>query len=59
MQSLFGFVSGASAEVEIALQDDEKRKQVSFKGGDRPCPLYFDGESVAGKVNYWLIASYK
>ena len=50
-QSFFGF--GQSAEVEIALANSENRKQVDVKNEDgkkEKLFLYYDGETVAGKV---------
>jgi vacuolar protein sorting-associated protein 26 len=47
-------LGAAACEVKITLQNEEKRKQISFKEArDKviECPLYFDGESVRGKVN--------
>lgn len=52
MQSLFGFVT--SAEIEIALTDEHKRKLIESKGDKVSHPLYFDGESVSGKVQIRL-----
>ncbi|KAI8901129.1 vacuolar protein sorting-associated protein 26-domain-containing protein [Globomyces pollinis-pini] len=54
MQSLFGFV-GSSADIEIALLDEDKRKFVETKSDERLShPVYFDGESVTGKVQIRL-----
>ena len=50
-QSFFGF--GQSAEVEIELANSENRKQVDVKNEDgkkEKLFLYYDGETVAGKV---------
>lgn len=50
--SFFGF--GQSAEVEIALANSENRKQVDVKNEDgkkEKLFLYYDGETVAGKVH--------
>lgn len=50
-QSFFGF--GQSAEVEIALANSGNRKQVDVKNEDgkkEKLFLYYDGETVAGKV---------
>ncbi|KAJ3311748.1 hypothetical protein HDV04_003760 [Boothiomyces sp. JEL0838] len=52
MQSLFGFV-GPNAEIEVVLNDEDQRKQIETKDKIN-CPLYFDGESVAGKVQVRL-----
>lgn len=52
-----GFFSsfGQSAEVEIKLNDVEGRKTVEYKTSeqepkDNRIPLYYDGETVSGKV---------
>ncbi|XP_020612585.1 vacuolar protein sorting-associated protein 26B-like [Orbicella faveolata] len=50
--SFFGF--GQSAEVEIELANSENRKQVDVKNEDgkkEKLFLYYDGETVAGKVH--------
>ena len=47
MQSLFGLVS--QPQVEISLSDENVREMHSIKGG-KAFPLYYDGESVTGKV---------
>lgn len=50
--SLFGF--GQSAEVEIQLSNSANRKQVDVKNEDGKKErlfLYYDGETVSGKVN--------
>lgn len=51
LQSFFGF--GQSAEIEIELNGADKRKQVDVKNEDgkkERLYLYYDGESVTGKV---------
>ncbi|KND02232.1 retromer subunit PEP8 [Spizellomyces punctatus DAOM BR117] len=51
MASLFGL--GSSADIEVVLNDEDKRKLVEVKvDKDKKAkyPLYFDGESVSGKV---------
>ncbi|KAJ3322181.1 Vacuolar protein sorting-associated protein 26B [Boothiomyces sp. JEL0866] len=52
MQSLFGFV-GPNAEIEVVLNEEDQRKQIENKDKIN-CPLYFDGESVTGKVQVRL-----
>lgn len=50
-QSFFGF--GQSAEVEILLDGQETRKTAEIKtedGKKERYYLYYDGETVAGKV---------
>ncbi|KAK3702954.1 hypothetical protein QZH41_002862 [Actinostola sp. cb2023] len=50
--SFFGF--GQSAEIEIVLNGADKRKQVDIKNEDGKKErlfLFYDGESVTGKVN--------
>lgn len=45
---------GASAEISISLEDQEKRKKVDVKneeGKKEKLPLYYDGESVSGQVS--------
>ena len=51
---LQSFLFGQSAEISIELDDQEKRKKVDVKneeGKKEKLPLYFDGESVSGKVS--------
>jgi hypothetical protein len=49
MQSLFGFAS--TAEIEIALSEENSRQMIGKKGEvNSRYPLYFDGESISGKV---------
>lgn len=53
MASFFGFAS-APVDVEIRLNGEDDRKQVEAKGDhDKKelCPVYYDGESVDGKVS--------
>lgn len=50
--SFFGF--GPSADIEILLDGNETRKTAELKledGRKERFPLYYDGESVSGKVN--------
>jgi hypothetical protein len=47
MQSLFGLVP--TPDIEISLEDENKRKLVESKEKSLQ-PLFFDGESVTGKV---------
>lgn len=52
MQSFFGF--GQSADVEIVLDGVENRPLAEIKAEDgkkERHPLYYDGESVTGKVS--------
>lgn len=49
---MFGFV-GPNAEIEVVLNEEDQRKQIETKDKIH-CPLYFDGESVAGKVQVRL-----
>lgn len=56
--SFFGF--GQSAEIEIQLNDVEGRKTVEYKSSEQEVkesrvPLYYDGETVSGKVCTRLI----
>ncbi|KAJ3107217.1 hypothetical protein HDU97_004637 [Phlyctochytrium planicorne] len=51
MASLFGL--GTSADIEVVLAGEDQRKQVEVKVDKEKkgkFPLYFDGESVGGKV---------
>lgn len=51
MESLFGLNIGA--EIQIVLKDEESRKTIETKvdkNNRKTYPLYFDGESVSGKV---------
>ncbi|XP_018328652.1 vacuolar protein sorting-associated protein 26B-like [Agrilus planipennis] len=53
--SFFGF--GQSAEVDIYLDGQETRKKVEVKGEDNKKELlylYYDGETISGKVNVSL-----
>ena len=48
------FLFGQSAEVAIELDGEDKRKKVDVKneeGKKEKLALYFDGESVSGKVD--------
>lgn len=54
MASFFGFAS-APVDVEIRLNGEDDRKQVEAKGDQDKkelCPVFYDGESVEGKVRY-------
>ena len=51
-QSFFGL--GQGAEIKIELSDADKRKKVDVKneeGKKEKLPLYYDGESVSGRVS--------
>ncbi|KAI9102470.1 vacuolar protein sorting-associated protein 26-domain-containing protein [Phlyctochytrium arcticum] len=51
MASLFGL--GSSADIEVVLEGEDKRKLVEVKVDKErksKYPLYFDGETVSGKV---------
>jgi vacuolar protein sorting-associated protein 26 len=53
MASLFASFSAAPVEVEIKLAGEDERKQVEVKGDKDQkvmCPVFYDGESVAGQV---------
>lgn len=53
--SIFGF--GQSAEIDIVLNDAESRKKAEHKSEDGKKDKYFlfyDGETVSGKVNVTL-----
>lgn len=52
-QSFFGF--GQSAEIAVVLDGAESRKQADIKTEDGKKErhlLYYDGESVSGKVSF-------
>ncbi|KAJ1342081.1 hypothetical protein BSLG_003345 [Batrachochytrium salamandrivorans] len=51
MEALFGL--GATAEIEVVFTDEESKTIVDVKADKdhrAKFPLYFDGESVSGKV---------
>ena len=51
-QSFLGF--GQNAEVEIILHDQDTRRTAEIKTEDgrrERCYLYYDGETVSGKVH--------
>ena len=53
MANFFSF-GGAPVDVEIKLQGEEDRRQVEVKGEKdkkEMCPVYYDGEGVAGTVS--------
>lgn len=46
---------GQSAEIDIVFDDAEKRKMTEVKGEDGKIEkmlLYYDGDTVSGKVNF-------
>ncbi len=52
------FLFGQSAEIAIELDGEDKRKKVDVKneeGKKEKLSLYFDGESVSGKVHRFII----
>lgn len=56
MANFFSF-GGAPVDVEIKLQGEEDRRQVEVKGEKdkkEMCPVYYDGEGVAGTVSWPL-----
>jgi Vacuolar protein sorting-associated protein 26 len=51
LQSFFGF--GSAVDIDIVLDGQETRKTAEIKGEDGKLEthyLYFDGESISGKV---------
>ena len=50
--SFFGF--GQSADIDIVLNDSETRKKAEHKTEDGKNFLFYDGETVTGKVNVTL-----
>lgn len=56
MTSLFKF-SGSPSEISIKLEGEENRRNVEMKGEraeQELCPVYYDGESVSGRVDMRL-----
>lgn len=54
MASFFTSFSAAPVDVEIKLAGEDERKQVEVKGEKEEkvmCPVFYDGESVAGQVS--------
>lgn len=52
MQNFLGF--GQSADIEVVFDDSETRKSAEVKtedGKKEKYLLYYDGETVSGKVN--------
>lgn len=46
---------GQSAEIDIVFDDADKRKMTEVKGEDGKIEkmlLYYDGDTVSGKVNF-------
>lgn len=59
-QSFFGF--GQTADIAIELDGSDKRKQVEVKNEDgkrEKLFLYYDGETIAGKVKNFDYLLYK
>ena len=57
MQSFFGISFGGGAEIDIILDDADTRKMAEIKdenGRKERFFLFYDGESVTGKVNVTL-----
>lgn len=53
LQSFFGF--GSAVDIDIVLDGQETRKTAEIKGEDGKLEthyLYFDGETISGKVSY-------
>lgn len=58
-QNFLGF--GQSADIDIVFDDIESRKLAEVKtedGKKEKYLLYYDGETVSGKVSFNLLASY-
>lgn len=56
MTSLFKF-SGSPVEISIKLEGEENRRNVEMKGEgveQELCSVYYDGESVSGRVDIRL-----
>lgn len=54
LQSFFGLSFGGNADIDILLDGQEERKMAEIKdenGRKERHYLYFDGESVTGKVS--------
>lgn len=59
-QSFLGGFFGPICEIDVSLNDGETRKMAEMKTEDGKVEkhyLFYDGESVSGKVNFCL-ASY-
>jgi hypothetical protein len=55
--SYMAYFFASPIDVDVKLEGDELRKQVEMKGEKEKsisCPVYYDGESVAGQVCYYL-----
>ncbi|KAJ1889555.1 Vacuolar protein sorting-associated protein 26, partial [Kickxella alabastrina] len=56
LANLFGF--GPVADVTVILNGEDERQQVEYRvGKDKrdKAPLYFDGESISGKVRQYVV----
>lgn len=54
MAAFFSGFGAQPVDVDIRLQGEDQRRQVEVKGEKdkkEMCPVYYDGESVAGQVN--------
>ena len=54
-QSFFGLNFGQNADIDIILDNQDERKMGEIKdenGRKERFPLFYDGESVTGKVSY-------
>ena len=58
LQSFFGLNFGQNADIDIILDNQDERKMGEIKdenGRKERLPLFYDGESVTGKVRIFLI----
>jgi hypothetical protein len=58
--SMAGYFFASPVDVDIKLDGEDSRKQVDIKGEkDRiiSCPVYYDGDSIAGQVRCLLFMS--
>lgn len=58
LQSFLGGLFGPVCEIDVLLNDAENRKTAELKTEDGKVEkhyLFYDGESVSGKVIIWLL----
>jgi vacuolar protein sorting-associated protein 26 len=57
-----GYFFASPIDVDIKLEGEELRKQVDFKTEKEKmvaCPVFYDGESVAGQACSFALFSYQ
>ena len=60
-QSFFGLNFGSAADIDIILDNQDERKMAEIRdenGRKERHYLYFDGESVNGKVNLPILSGF-